>query len=212
MALASTTISGAVGISDKTITVASATSVAVGRFLRIDGEVMQVDKGYVAASLTVPVLRGLSGTAFTTHPASAEVIHGTAADFGDMPPQSSVQYTFNPVTTIQSYSADGAIALPKPGGNTIAVLNASGATALLMTLALPTADMDGCILDIISRNGTGAHTVTLAAGLNGSGGSYDLLTFAAGPQWIHLMAMNELWYMPNAAGAANATLLLATIT
>ena len=57
MALVSTTLGGACTVTDTSLLVASATSVAAGRYLRIDGETMIVTKAYVVASTTVPVLR-----------------------------------------------------------------------------------------------------------------------------------------------------------
>ena len=208
MALASTSLSSAVAIADKSIVVASATSITAGRLIRIDNELMKVASTYVSGT-TIPVLKGQGGTAVVAHPTSAEVIHGDAADFGTQAAQSNAQFTFNPVTIISSYSATGAIALPAPGSNAIAVLNAVSTTVLEMTLADPTADMNGTNLKVLSQNGTGAHTLTIASGLNGAGANYNVLTFPAGPIAIDLFAFNEAWYCA-AAPAITGTVTLLT--
>jgi hypothetical protein len=211
MALASTSLSSAVAVADKNIVVASATSIAAGRLIRIDGEMMKVADSY-SSGTTIPVLKGIGGTKVVAHPATAEVIHGDAADFGDLAPQTDVQYTYVPATTVASYSADGAIALPKAGSNGIAVLNAVSTTVLAMTLADPSADMDGTRLLILSRNGTGAHTITVASGVNGAGASYNVFTFPAGPVAIELVAYNELWYTTtHPAWTGTVTLLVGGI-
>ena len=80
MALATTTLSSAVVVTDTSIVVASATSVAAGRLVLVDGEFMQVTQDYVSGT-TVNVVRGQNGTVTTTHAASANVTHGAAADF-----------------------------------------------------------------------------------------------------------------------------------
>jgi hypothetical protein len=207
MAFATTSLSTAVAVADKSIVVASATSVAAGRLIRIDGEMMQVAKDYVSGT-TVNVLRGLQGTAMVAHPVTSEVLHGLATDFTAPVAQTDVNYPFTQATITKSYSATGAIALPAAGSNGIAVLNAVSTTVLAMTLADPTADMDGCRLTILSRNGTGAHTITVAGGLNGAGAAYNVLTFPAGPIMIELVAYNEAWYVPVAAAMTGTVTLL----
>jgi len=207
MAFATTSLSAAVTIDDKKIVVASATSVAAGRLILIDGEMMRVAQSYVSGT-TVDVLRGQNGTATTTHPITSEVLHGLASDFGSLAPASQTNFPYVQATVKQSYSASGAISLPTPGSNGIAVLNAVSTTALAMTLAVPTADMDGCRLLILSRNGTGAHTITVSGGLNGAGTSYDVFTFPAGPVAIELIAFNEVWYTTTHPGFTGTVTLL----
>ena len=60
MAFATTTLSSAVGTSDISIVVASATSFAAGRLLIVDQELMQVTQAY-SSGTTIPVLRGRDG-------------------------------------------------------------------------------------------------------------------------------------------------------
>ncbi len=196
MALVETTLGAACAATDASITVASATSVAAGVIIRCDDELMKVAKSYVLASTTVPVLRGQGGTVPTAHPSGAAIEHGLASDaeWGSAAAQISTQFPFVKAVRQLSYSADGAISLPSPGSDGIAVLNASGSTVLAMTLAVPTKAMDGCKLKIASRNGTGAHTINVSGGINGAGGSYDVFTFPAGPVMIELTALDSVWY------------------
>ena len=201
MAIATTSLSSAVAIADKFIVVASATSFAAGRIVRIDGELMKVADDYVSGT-TIPVLKGQGGTQVVAHPASAEVVHGLATDFGDPAAQTSAQFSFHAPTIIKTYSASGEIALPAAGSNGIAVLNAASTTVLTMTLPVPTADMNGTRLTLLSQNGTGAHIIYIGAvagatsgtGLNGAGTSYDKFTFPAGPVALDLFVWNEAWY------------------
>ena len=78
MALATTTLSTALTgegpLAETSIVVASATSLAAGRIIRmggIGGERMLVAKAYIVGSTTVPVLRGWDGSLPKTWPASA---------------------------------------------------------------------------------------------------------------------------------------------
>ena len=194
MALAETTLSVACAATDNSITVASATSVAAKRIVVVDGEVMQVQAGYVSGT-SVPVLRGQEGTLRVAHAVSARVVHGEASDFG-----SSLYPTpYSPRgwgRKVVSYSAAGAIELPSPGEDRIVILN--GTDVLAMTLANPTKDLDGCVLTI-AGNGAAAHTVTYTAGVGGAGNSYDVFTCnATAPASFKLIAINELWYLESA--------------
>lgn len=194
MALVATTLSKAVAIGDGSIVVASATGVAVGSYIRVDQEMMQVTKGYVSASTTVPVLRGQEGTPVSAHPVTALVVCGTGSDWSTPGEQTAVQYPIaGKARRIRSYSASGAIALPKGGTDEVVVLNSTA--GLTMTLADPTKDMDGTLLIVIA-NGKAAHTVSnyAGSGVGAAGGSYDIYTFnASGQTGVMLMAMNSIW-------------------
>lgn len=213
MSLVETTLSSACAAGDSKIVVASATSIAPGRIVLVDDEQMQVTRAYVNASTTVPVLRAQGGTAAVAHPSGAAVEHGEAADFGSQAVQTDVQFPIaGKARTRTSYSADGAIALPSPGSDAFAILNAVSTTVLAMTVAAPTKDMDGCRLTIASRNGTGAHTITISGGVNGAGSSYDVFTFPAGPVMIELVALDSVWYTPtHPAWTGTVTLLVGGI-
>jgi hypothetical protein len=192
MALATTTLAAAVDATQNFITVASATSVAAGRLVKVDDEIMLVHKTYVAASTTVPVLRGTHGTQAFAHPSSANAVHGDAADFDGSPAQGVAgAMSYVPRVRRISYSAAGAITLPNEGETMVAILN--GTDALAMTIADPGDDIDGAMLYVLS-NGTAAHTLTFASGLGGESTSYDVLTQNSnGPCAYQFVACNGYW-------------------
>lgn len=211
MALTTTTLSGAVAIDQNTISVASATGFVAGSFVRVDDEIMEVAGDYVSGT-TINVLRGREGTATTAHATGANAVVGTGSDFAAAHPAVSVSY---PIAArgrqITSYSASGALTLPLPGNDAVALLN--GTSVRAMTLAVPTKDMDGSELIIIG-NGKAAHTVTLATAIGNAGAGYTVLTFAAGGQvGVRFIAANGIWVAPGApAFAGTATNLLATLS
>lgn len=205
MALTRTTLSNAFAVGDLTIVVASATGFAAGSFVRIDDEMFIIGKGYVSGT-AIPVRGGIQGTVNAAHPATAGVVVGLGTDFDDAAVQTDVPYPIaGRARRIVSYSAAGAIALPKSGEEVVAVIN--GTSALAMTIAAPTTDADGSVLWIAS-NGAGAHTLTFAGGLSGAGASYDVVTInATAPVLIGpIMAINSLWQL------AVATPLAGTVT
>ena len=209
MALVRTTLSSAYTAGDKSIVVASATGFAAGYQVRIDQEVFLVAGNY-ASGTTIPVIPGQAGTINAAHASGAGVVAGTAADWSTPAPQTAVQYPIaGRARTLTSYSEAGAIALPTPGADAVAVIN--GTNALAMTLASPTKDMDGCRLDIVG-NGKAAHTVAPAAAFNDAGSNFDTAaTFASGGlQVVALLAINEKWCIyPSVAGG---TLTNVTVT
>lgn len=194
MALTTTTLSSAVTVLDKSIVVASATGFAAGNLIIIDQELMQVAKSYVSGT-TIPLApRGQGGTKVTAHVSSANVTTGLPSDFAAPGSQASNAYQIaGRVRTLISYSAAGALTLPTPGTDAVAVLN--GTSVLAMTLANPTKDMDGSILTVVA-NGAAAHTVTYTAGFGGAGGSYDVLTAnGTGTCAFQVIACNALWIL-----------------
>lgn len=206
MALATTTLSAACAVGDTSITVASATSVAAGRIIRVDNEVMVVGGGYVSGT-SVPVLRGQNGTVTAAHVSSANVTHGLPSDFGDPVPgaDDSTTYPARPGRDIRSYGAAGAIALPASGRDMVAII--IGTSALAMTVAAPTKDLDGSILYIVG-NGKSASTVTFASGIGNAGSSYDVATLQnAGQVGMALMACNGFWVLLGAPVTGTTTAL-----
>ncbi len=198
MSLVNTTTTAAVGVGDSKIAVTAATGFAIGNYIRIDDETLKITKGYVAGSLQVPVLRGQDGTVAVAHASGVQVTDGAASDYSQTgAPQTVDAFPIaGRARVINSYSADGAIALPPAGADAMAVINGTAHTGL--TLALPTADLNGCHLTILDLTAA-AHVVTIAAGLNGS--SLDTLTFdSSGRCAITLLAYNEMWYYENASG------------
>ena len=189
MALATTTLSSAVTVTDSEIVVASATSVAAGRIVLVDGEFLQVLQSYVSGT-TVGVTRGQNGTVTAAHAASANVTHGAAADFTVAAPGTANLKPGTIPFTTTSYSAAGAISFGAAQWTT-AIINGTG--ALAMTLADPDSSQDGIILAIVA-NGKAAHTVTYTAGLGDAGSGYDVGTFDGSGQCCMLLtAANSIW-------------------
>lgn len=190
MALVETTISAACAVDDKQLVVASATGIAIGYEIRVNGEIFQVTKGYVAGATIVPVLRGQNGTIATAHAVTSRVVCGTQADWLQInAPQTVTQYPIAGrarVTT--SYGASGAIALPTAGNDTLAILN--GTNALSMTLAAPTKDLDGSVLTILGI-GAAAHAIVMTGF---TGASLTTATFdATGKGCFSVIAADEIW-------------------
>lgn len=209
MALAETTISAAVGVSDTEIKVASATSVAAGRLIRVDGELMQVRKSYVSASTTVPVFRGVDGSLAQAHPVSARIVHGDPADFAAAAGGSQVVPLVRNRRII-SISAAGTCPLPAPGEDLMVILN--GTSVIALTIPVPTKEMDGARL-LIAAQGAGAHTLTFTGGLGDAGTGYDVITLNGTKKAaVEAVAVDETWVVPIApAMGGTVTNIIGTI-
>lgn len=195
MALATTTLSVAVAITDNSIVVASATSFAAGRIVIVDGEEMQVTQAYTIGT-TVPVLRGRSGTQTTAHKTTANVTHGLASDFATPPAGLDNSNTYGVVraTNVTSISATSTLPLPGAGTDLRVILN--GTSVITLTVPLPTKDMDGVKLTILS-NGAAAHVITFTSTLNNAGSGYTSFTNnASGTMAIEAYACNGFWTVP----------------
>lgn len=180
-----TTLSAAVAVDDKRVTLASITGLAVGSIILVNGERMRVTAVPSAATAPVDVLRGISGTKPVAHPITSGVAFGTPDEF------SHVSTLPGRTRDIRAYTAAGAITLPTPGRDMVAILN--GTDALAMTIADPGKDNDGDIL-IIVGNGKAAHTVTYTAGWGDAGSGADVGTFDANGQGcMQFIAANETW-------------------
>jgi len=194
MALTTTTLAAACSAADTSIIVASATGFAARSFVLIDQEVFQVAVSYTSGT-TIPVRRAQDGTAATAHVVTANVTVGAASDFAQPGAQAVDTYPIaGRVRTMTSYTASGAIALPTPGTDAVAVLNGTG--TLAMTLADPTKDMDGSILIIVS-NAKVAYTVTYTTtGFGGAGSNYDVATGnTSGQTGLMAIACNGVWVL-----------------
>src|SRR4051812_47184333 len=121
MALTTTTLSAAVAIADNTIAVTSATSFVAGMFIKIDDETLQITKNYVSGT-TIPVLRGLE-SATATHKSGANVTIFLASDEAGASAQTFTQWPAVKARRMLSYSASGAVTLPNPGEDMVAVFN-----------------------------------------------------------------------------------------
>ena len=206
MALATTTLSSAATATDKSIVVASATSFAAGRLVRVDQEIMQVVQSYVSGT-TVGVLRGRGGTAASAHVVTAKVVHGTAADFDNPSAQQSVAYTLARPVVITSVTATSSLALAPAGSDHRVILN--GTAAITLTIPIPTLDMDGDKLTIMS-NGVAQHLLTFTGGVAGAGASYDIITInATAPAAFEFVACNILWLSVCGAAIGGTTTAIA---
>lgn len=192
MAFNQTTNSSAIGASDKTIIVVSATGFAAGNLIRVDNEIMRVSKAYVSGTTILLDGRGLDGTAQVAHPVSTNVTTGLATDFPSPAAAGpSVAYPSQVAIDVSYYSAAGALDLPIAGRWRLAIINGTG--ALAMTLASPTKEMDGSVL-LITNGGKAAHTVTLTAGFGANTTSSDVLTFNASQSGGFMcVAANGVW-------------------
>jgi hypothetical protein len=192
MALTSTTLSSACAQLDTSIVVTSATGFAAGNLLVIDQETMQVAQGY-SSGTTIPVLRGRDGSAQVAHKVTVPVTTYLASDQNPPAPQTVVQYPTVRARRMLNYAAAGAITLPNPGEDMVAVID--GTSTLAMTLANPTKDLDNSMLYIFS-NGKGAHTVTYTAGVGNGGSTMDVGTYnTTEATGCALMALNGFWVL-----------------
>jgi hypothetical protein len=211
VAFTTTTLSAAVAVNDTTIVVASAAGFAAGSMVLIDGEMLKVVQTYISGT-TVGVLRGQNGTVTAGHVSTANVTVGLGSDFADATAQTYSTYPTVRARTITSYSAAGAIALPTAGSDAVAIIN--GTTAIAMTVANPTKDMDGDIL-IIVTNGKSTSTVTFgttATGIGNAGSAYDALTLqAAGQVAASFIACNGVWCLLSGSLTGTVTALTAAI-
>lgn len=210
MAIATTTISSAATATDTSVVVASATSMAAGRFIRVDDELMQVVQTYVSGT-TVPVLRGREGTAAKAHVASAQAIHGLATDFPIPAQQTMVSYPVagraRQITSITATTAT--LTLPPAGTDMLVILN--GTSVITLTVPVPTTDMQGTELTIVG-NGVAAHILTFTGGLSGAGSGYTLLTVnTSAPAGFKFIACNAVWVFCGGVISSGTTTKIAAV-
>lgn len=191
MALAETTLSSACALNDQSIVVASATSIAAGRLILIDREVMVVAKNY-SSGTTVPVLRGQAGTPQEAHVVTARVTHGDPSDFTPAAGKVGSLAVGPKVRKLVSITADNStVTLPAPGEDLVVLLN--GTSVINLTVPVPTKELDGTLLWIVA-NGKAAHVVTFTGGFGLAGSSYDVATFNGNAHCgVMAMASNEAW-------------------
>lgn len=206
MALTTTTNSSAIAADDNAIVVASATGFSAGKKVLVNGEFMQVTKAY-ASGTTIPVHRGVDGTFRLAHAVTSNVTVGdSGSDFSAGAAGNTKAYPSVRVRQVRSYNAAGAITLPTPGNDMLAIIN--GTSARAMTLANPTKDQDGDILIIVS-NGKAAHTVTYTAGLGNASTGYTVATFTTGAQQtLSLIAVNGIWNQAQSQFSGTLTAIL----
>lgn len=211
MALAETTLSAAVAQADSEIKVAAATSVAAGRLVQVDGEMMEVTKGYVTASTTVPVVRGRAGTAQVAHLNTARVVHGDAADWGAPGAGSVAQFApaGRPRRT-RSYRTTASMDLPAPGEDLLVRLDS---TAFTLTVPVPTNDLDGCEVTFVGSAAGVAYVLEFTGGLGGASTNYETITWnGTGNLAFKVIAMNGAWCSLVAGGlSGTATAIIASV-
>lgn len=211
MALTNTTLSTAVATTDNQIIVASATGFAVGYIVQINQESFIVAQNYVSGT-TIPVLRGKAGTLRQAHVSSSIVTVGTGDDFLANSPQLSGAIAIaGRARTLTSYVASGAIALPAPGNDAVAIL--LGTSALTMTIAAPTQDLNGSILTVIGAAKSQSTVATATTvGFGNAGASYDTFTLQnAGNVALQFMACNGFWVILNTPITGTSTAFSAGI-
>ena len=194
MALTTTTLSAAVGINDTNINVTSATGFAANNLIWVDQEMMQVTKAYVSGTL-IPVLRGRGALAQIAHVKSANVTTGLASDFSAAPIGSADgTYPLPRIVQIISISATSSLTLPASGEDMRVILN--GTSVITLTVPVPTKDMDGVMLTILS-NGAAAHVITFTSTLNNAGSGYTSFTNnSSGTMALVVYACNGFWTVP----------------
>lgn len=196
MALTTTTLAVACALNDKVVTVTSATGFAAGNLILCDYEVMQVTKEYVSGT-AIPVLRGREGSSQVAHVITANISTGLASDFTNaVPGGPPTTYAAQRGTIIQSITATSTLTLPPAGCDLRVILN--GTSVITLTVPVPTKDMDGCMLTIVS-NGVAAHVPTFTGGFGGVGSGYTALTVATGARLcIICVAVNGAWNVVSA--------------
>lgn len=197
MALTTTTLNGAVSADQTTLRVTSGTGFGRGKLIRIDDEeLLQTADADSASTTIIPVMRGVNGSVAAAHATGANVSVGNPYDdfTGDAVATADSYPLAGRQRRVRSYSASGAITLPSPGTDMVAILNGTGSEDY--TVAAPTKDMDGCFL-YVAAGGAGAKTVTFAGGFGGAGTSYDKMTSnASGAVLYVVMAANGNWCTP----------------
>jgi ornithine cyclodeaminase/alanine dehydrogenase-like protein (mu-crystallin family) len=229
-----TTVAAAISATDTRIRFASPTNIRAGDVAYIDREAMDLlYQPLTDVPAIWEVHRGASGTGAAPHAVNNQVYTGPPGHFSVTSPQGALtpdRLLASPhinilsgdvfvLSTGGSWQQIGDAGVPQQialaSGNVadyttagaIAIQNGTttitSATARAMTLAAPAQSDDGTVMTIIGTGG-GAHTVTVAAGFNGSGGSYDIATFAATGGTLTIQAMNGVWRVLSAVGVTIA--------
>lgn len=204
MALANTTLASACTATDKQITVASATSLAAGLLVYIDGEFMVITKAYTVGSVTVPVLRAQEGTYQFAHPTSAKVTTFLlASDLATPSPQLDLTSPFAGRGRYPTSVTTSAAWLPQ-AGNQDEIVYLNGTSVIALTITSPTVDQNGKVV-IFAGNGIAAHTITYTTtGFGNVGTTADVVTFGASQaQTFSMIAVGGFWNV--LGGLATAT-------
>jgi len=169
MSLTATTIASAISATDQKFNLTSGTGVEVGDILRVNDEFMKV-QGFDSPKVTVQ--RGIWGTNAIAHGILSIAVHGYPYEFAP-----------RPKPRLYTYGEAGAITLA-PGIHRL--IAASGAA---MTLAAPTADMEGEEILIIAG---AAQAYTVTGSYNNAGSTVATFAAAIG-NCIKLVVINGYW-------------------
>jgi hypothetical protein len=167
MALAATTLSGAITGSQSTIKLAAFTNPSTGgvgpeTIVQVDGEQMRVTSA--AFSPTLSVVRGSGQVVVTPHQSGAPAVYGLTSDFTQQVSPGSA-----PIAT---YSVAGAITVPTVD----AIIYLTGAAATHFTLAAPADDQTNKVT--IQALAAQAYLVTQTTpGFNNGSTAADVATF-----------------------------------
>lgn len=203
MALANTTLAAACSATDKQITVASATSLAAGLSVLVDGEMMLITKAYVVGSVSVPVLRAQEGTYQYAHPSSAKVSTFLLAT--DLATPNAQLDTASPYAGRGRYptSISASAAWTPQAGNQDEIVYLNGTSVIALTLTNPTVDQNGKVVTF-AGNGIAAHTITYTTtGFGNVGTTADLVTFGSTQMnTFQMMAVGGFWLILGGFGTA----------
>lgn len=203
MALANTTLGAAAAATDKSLTVASATSLAAGLWATCDGEVLQVTKAYTVGSTTVPVLRGQEGTVPIAHPTSAQIQFYLLSS--DIPDAGGGLDTIAPLAGrgryVRSITTSAEFAPRLDAQDELIILN--GTDVIAITLINPVQSMTGKVVTF-AGNGIAAHTITYTTvGFGNVGATSDLVTFGTTQaNTFQMIAIGGFWLILGGFGTA----------
>jgi hypothetical protein len=190
MALTSTALTNPITEKDDTILVTAVTGAAEGGVVKLGNREYAFIVSVDTTAKTVKLRsRGSFGTTAVAHAASVPVVFGAV---GDMPLAPAAGRSVAPSPNdpeVITLTAAGAI--PVPTRPTKYLIGGSGALAL--TLASPSAAIDGVEVDIISTTAA-AHTVTYTAGFKDDTTASDVATFTAAiGTTLQLVASGGKW-------------------
>ena len=205
MALANTTLGAACALTDKEITVASATSLLPGLLAYCDGEFMQITKAYTVGSVTVPVLRAVEGTAQIAHVSGAQIsFFRLASDVATPSPGTEINSPMAGLARLRSSVTTSAAWLPA-AGNQDEYVEINGTSVVALTITNPTRDQSGKIV-IFAGNGIAAHTITYTTvGFGNVGATADVVTFGTTQaQCLMMIAVGGFWNLLGPLSTATA--------
>ena len=213
MSLANTTLGAACAATDKQITVASATSLVAGLLGAVDGEFMQISKGYTVGSTTVPVLRAQEGTAQVAHVSGAQISwYLLAADVPGVGPQLD---TSGPLAGRGRYpsSVTTSAAWAPRADSQDEYVEINGTSVVALTLTSPLRSQSGKIVTFVG-NGIAAHTITYTTtGFGNVGATADVITFGTTQiQCFQMIASGGFWLILGGLSTATANVSGPSVT